>query len=101
MIYSRGIIQRFAYWVILHSVLLAAYCSFQNQLLKLSFRDTISVPNSLVPDQARRFVGLDLGTNCLQRLSAEDTSRQLIKAYLRLGDIWFQKARLWRLNCPA
>ena len=29
--------------------------------------------NSLDPDQARRFVGPDLGPNCLQRLSTEDT----------------------------
>ena len=27
-------------------------------------------------DQARRFVGPDLGPNCLQRLSADDISRQ-------------------------
>ena len=32
--------------------------------------------NSLDPDQARRFVGPDLGPNCLQRLSADDTIRQ-------------------------
>ena len=30
--------------------------------------------NSLHPDQARQFVGPDLGSNCLQRLSADDTS---------------------------
>ena len=29
--------------------------------------------NSLDPDQARRFVGPDLGPNCLPRLSADDT----------------------------
>ena len=34
------------------------------------------VPNSLNPDQARHFVGPDLGQNCMQRLSAENTSRQ-------------------------
>ena len=28
--------------------------------------NTIRVTNSLDPDQARRFVGPDLGTNCLQ-----------------------------------
>ena len=28
--------------------------------------------NSLDPDQARHFVGPDLGPNCLQRLSADD-----------------------------
>ena len=33
--------------------------------------------NSLDPDQARHFVGPDLGPNCLQRLSADNTSRPL------------------------
>ena len=41
--------------------------------------------NSLDPDQARRFVGPDLGPNCLPRLSADDTGRQRVnkieKAY--------------------
>ena len=36
--------------------------------------------NSLDPDQARRFVGPDLGPNCLPRLSADDTGRQRVKA---------------------
>ena len=35
--------------------------------------------NCLDPDQARYFVGADLGPNCLQRLSADDTSRQRVK----------------------
>ena len=35
--------------------------------------------NSLDPDQARQFIGPDLGPNCLQRLSADDTGRQRIK----------------------
>ena len=30
--------------------------------------------NSLDPDQARHFVGPDLGPNCLQKLSADDTT---------------------------
>ena len=34
--------------------------------------------NSLDPDQANNFVGPDLDPNCLQRLSAEDTSRQRV-----------------------
>ena len=51
---------------------------------------TISVLNSLDPDQARRFVGPDLGPNILQKSSADDTSRQMLKA-LRLG---FQKGEL-------
>ena len=32
--------------------------------------------NSFDPGQARHFVGPDLGPNCLQRLSADDTSGQ-------------------------
>ena len=34
--------------------------------------------NSLNSDQARQNVGPDLGPNCLQRLSADDTSRQRV-----------------------
>ena len=36
--------------------------------------------NSLDPEQARHIVGPDLGPNCLQNLSADDTSRQIVKA---------------------
>ena len=48
---------------------------FQNHLFKYSFR----IPSksvSLDPDQAGHFVGPDLGLNCLQRLSVDNTSRQ-------------------------
>ena len=34
--------------------------------------------NSLDPDQARHLVGPDLDPNCLQSLSADDTSRQRV-----------------------
>ena len=40
---------------------------------KNSFGNTIRVSNSLNKDQARRYVRPDLGSNCLQRLSANDT----------------------------
>ena len=40
--------------------------------------------NSLDPDQARQNVGPDLGPNGLQRLSADNTSRQ------RVTDQYFQ-----------
>ena len=44
-------------------------------------------------DQARRFVGPDLGPNCLQRLSADDTSRQRVNK---------QNPRLaFSYSCPA
>ena len=44
--------------------------------LKKKFRNTISVPNGLDPNQARHFVGPDLGPKCMQRLSADDKSRR-------------------------
>ena len=47
--------------------------------MKKYFRNTITVSNSLDPDQDRRSVGPDLGPNCLQKLSADDTSRQRVK----------------------
>ena len=40
-----------------------------------NFRNIIRVSNNLDPDQARRVVGRDLGTICLQKLSADDTRR--------------------------
>ena len=52
-------------------MLLSSAVFFQNHL----FRNTIRVSNSLDPDQARRFVGPDLGLNCLKRLSADDACR--------------------------
>ena len=53
---------------------------FQNQLFsKNSFRNTIWVSNRLGPDQARHFVGPDMGPNYLQKLSADNTRRQRIK----------------------
>ena len=53
----------FAYWVILHALLSSADF-YQNQL---------RVSNKLNPGQARHFVGPDLDSNCLQRLSADET----------------------------
>ena len=41
-------------------------------LWMLDFFNTIRVSNSLDPDQARHFVGPDLGPNCLQGLSADN-----------------------------
>ena len=46
---------------------------------KNSFRNTFRMSNSFDPDHARHSVGRDLGSNCLQRLSADDTSRQRFK----------------------
>ena len=38
------------------------------------FKFTISVSNSLYPDQAQHFIGPDLGPDCLQRISARLSS---------------------------
>ena len=45
---------------------------------KNSFRNTIRVSDSLESDQAWHFVRPDLVPNCLQKLSADDTSRQRV-----------------------
>ena len=58
------------------SLFLPAADFFQNQIFsKNSFRNKIKVSNSLDLDQARHFVGLDLGPKCLQKLSADHTRR--------------------------
>ena len=48
--------------------------------------------NRLDPDQARQIVGPDLGPVCLQRLSADDTRRQITIFYchsqLKLSALW-------------
>ena len=53
--------------------------------------------NSLDPDQARRFIGPDLGPNCLHRLSAGDfvaTSGERVKPELKLKTIVTLKIRI-------
>ena len=57
-------------------IVLSSADIFQNELFQKSFRNTFREPNGLDPDQDRRFVGPDLGPNCLQRLSADDKSRR-------------------------
>ena len=56
-------------------------CQFFKKLTfsKNSFKNTIRVWNSLDPEQARHFVWPDLGPNCLQKSSADNTSRQRVK----------------------
>ena len=60
---------------IFHAFLSSADCFLKPTFSKNSFKNTIRVSNSLDPDQARHFVGPDLGPNSLQRLTADDTSR--------------------------
>ena len=50
---------------------------FQNQLFNTILSGKLSKHQTVLdPGQARRFVGPDLGPNGLQRLTADDTSRQ-------------------------
>ena len=60
-------------------VVCCCFCFSKLTYSKNSFRNTIRVSNSLDPDQARHFVGTDLGPNCLQMLSADNISRQRVK----------------------
>ena len=39
------------------------------------------------PDQVLHFDGPDLGPNCLQRLSADDTSKQRVKVEVFFGKV--------------
>ena len=48
----------------------------QNHLIRKILPEIPFVSNSLDPDQAPPNVGTELGPSCLQRLSADNTSRQ-------------------------
>ena len=63
----------YTHWI----ALLTEYLSSADLFLKIisgihSVRNTFRVSNSLDTGQDRRFVGPDLGPNCLQRLSADE-----------------------------
>ena len=47
---------------------------FKIDSFKKFFHDYHQCQNSLDPDQAQHFVGPDLGSNCLERLSADNQS---------------------------
>ena len=58
-----------------HAFLLSADFFSKSTFSKNYFKNNIRVSNSLDPDQAQHFVRPNLGPNCLQKLSSEDTSR--------------------------
>ena len=64
-----------ACWVIFHAFLLSADFFSKSNFSKILSRNTIRVLNSLDSDQVQQNVGHDLGSNCLQRLSADEKSR--------------------------
>ena len=57
----------FASWEIFPAFLSSADFFFQNQLFRKILSGIPRVSNRLDPDQTRRFVGPDLGPNCLQK----------------------------------
>ena len=64
----------------------AADCFYKIILFqKIIFRNTIRVSNILDADQARHYVRPDLRPNCLQRLLADDISKQRIKVGMVFG----------------
>ena len=70
-------------------LLLSADFYRDNFFSKFSFRKTIRISNSLDPDQAPYFVRPDLGTYCLQRISADNSSRQRVNSFaLEIGKKW-------------
>ena len=85
IIYSRKLATPLGPWMIfnsLHAVIffhdiLSSADFFFSKLTfsKNYYKNTIKVPNSFDPDRARHLIGSDLDPNCLQRLSADDTSR--------------------------
>ena len=84
--------------------------SFSNQLFRTMLSGTLSkASNGLDPDQDRRFVGLDLGHNCLQRLSADGTSSCpyvcssvcLSVTFLKFFNLEFMDDRVLKRLCLA
>ena len=89
IVYSRKLATSLGPWLIfnsLHAVIffhdILSSADFFSKLTfsKNYYKNTIKVPNSFDPDRARHLVGPDLYPNCLQRLSADDTSRLRVKA---------------------
>ena len=66
----------FACWAFFMLLLSSVDIVFKNKknFSKNSFKTTFRVSNDLDPDQDRCTVGPDLGSNCLQRISADDIS---------------------------
>ena len=61
-------------WVIFH-VFCCLLIFFKVLFFKRFFLGIPSVSNSLDPDQAQHYVKPDLSSNCLQRLSADNTNK--------------------------
>ena len=72
-------------------LLVSANFFSKSTFLRNSSRNTIKVSNCLNPDQAQHFDGPDLDPDCLQRLSADNTSRIRVKSpYLYFYVLYFR-----------
>ena len=75
---SREMRLSLCFWVIFDAFCRLLIFFSKWTLLKNYFRNTIRMSKNLDPDKARRFVGPGLGSNRLQRLSEDGTSRQRV-----------------------
>ena len=62
---------RFARWIFFETFVIICWLLIKINILKKSYRNTITVSNGLYPDQNLRSVGTKLGPNYLQMLSAD------------------------------
>ena len=66
----------FFFFLLFFCIASAEFFFPQNHLIRKILPEIPFVSNSLDPDQAPPNVGTELGPSCLQRLSADNTSRQ-------------------------
>ena len=73
---KKGILTIISFWIFQYCFIIPSHFIIVPYftLWMLDFFNTIRVSNSLDSDQARHFVGPDLGPDCLQRLSADNKS---------------------------
>ena len=73
---------------------------FKINLQKIQeYHQSIKQFGSMNPDHARYYVGPGLDPNCLQRLSADDTSRQIVKIWIIFQSISLNKYfGCWKKN---
>ena len=70
---------------LLGKTLLRCLRFFSNSTFTKNSSGTLSLLNSMDPDQARHFVEPNLDPNYLQRLSADDSSRQRVTLHGYMG----------------
>ena len=80
-------------WCVICTRMVALPSFFKINFFKKFLQDLVLfiiwVSNMLDPDQARHYVGPDLGPICLQRLWADDIRRQRVKQVCLPGVSWW------------